>query len=86
MTHEIKLNVNYLDAVYNGEKCFEIRKNDRGYQKGDLIKFIPYDDGYITEHHPVQDKTYKITYVLSGNGLCKDFCAFSIKECENESP
>lgn len=28
-THEIKLRLEFCDAVLNGEKTFEIRKNDR---------------------------------------------------------
>lgn len=33
--HELKLNIEFCDAVLSGEKSFEIRENDRGYQKGD---------------------------------------------------
>ena len=30
MTHEIKLREEYADAVLSGDKCFEVRENDRG--------------------------------------------------------
>lgn len=32
--HNIKLSIEFCDAVLNGEKTFEIRENDRGYQSG----------------------------------------------------
>ena len=37
-THKIKLREEYADAVFSGDKSFEIRYNDRGYQKGDRIR------------------------------------------------
>ena len=45
ITHELKLHLNFCDAVYNGRKTFEIRRNDRGFQTGDHIKFIPFVSG-----------------------------------------
>lgn len=56
-THNLKLSIEFCDAVLSGEKTFEVRKNDRGFQTGDLIRFIPTDgtsyhssDGTIREH------------------------------------
>ena len=37
MEHQIKILESFADAVYSGEKNFEVRKNDRGYQKGDVV-------------------------------------------------
>ena len=31
-THKIKLLLNFCDDVLSGDKRFEIRENDRGYQ------------------------------------------------------
>ena len=47
-THKLKLNIDFCDDVLSGRKNFEIRKNDRDYQKGDHIKFIPIDNIYGT--------------------------------------
>ena len=38
-THRLKVFVKYADAIMNGTKTFEIRKNDRGYEVGDKIVF-----------------------------------------------
>ncbi len=35
-THRLKIQEQYADAVLNGTKTFEIRKNDRGYEVGDM--------------------------------------------------
>ena len=66
--HKIKLQIGFCDAVLSGEKCFEIRKNDRGYQKGDYVQFIPFDiDRPSGEpYHEIKNKVYLITYVLGG--------------------
>lgn len=75
MTHNIKLDISFCDLVYSGVKTFEVRRNDRNYQIGDLICFQPVE-------HPVNDKIYEITYVLSGWGIQEGFVVFAIKECE----
>lgn len=80
MIHEIKLDTQFCDAVLHGEKTFEVRRNDRNYQKGDLIKFIPVGTCFIPVSHPIKDKVYEITYVLSGWGIQEGFCVFAIKE------
>lgn len=82
--HEIKLLEDYCDAVLSGEKTFEVRKNDRGYQKGDHISFIPVDRLCLKIPHPVSEKEYEITYVHSGLGLENGYVVFSIKDVESE--
>jgi len=37
MKHELKIWPQYYQAVKDGSKTFEVRKNDRGFQKDDLI-------------------------------------------------
>ena len=81
--HEIKLNIEFCDSVLNGEKTFEIRNNDRGYQKGDHVRFIPWDRFCSTEN-PITKKEYEITYVINGWGLQDGYVVFSIKECDAE--
>ena len=39
MVHNLKILDDFADAVYMKDKTFEIRKNDRGFQKGDYIRF-----------------------------------------------
>ena len=82
-THEIKLNYEFQDAVLSGEKCFEVRLNDRGYQKGDLVKFNVNDRRNVVE--PLDNKLFEITYVLSGWHIEEGYVVFGIKPImENE--
>lgn len=84
MIHRIKLREEFADAVYNGEKSFEVvRNNDRCYQKGDTVIFTVIDDlGLVIDRHPLNGVEYEITYVLSGWGLSDNIVAFAIKRKE----
>lgn len=43
MTHELKTVQPYFDAVADGSKTFEIRKNDRGFKVGDRLRLREYN-------------------------------------------
>lgn len=75
--HELKLQKEFCDDVYNGIKTFEIRMNDRGYQKGDEIRFIPVEHSLEIDH-PLRDCIFVITYVLNGWGLKNGFVCLAI--------
>ena len=80
MKHKLKLLDTFADAVLSGEKSFEIRENDRGFQKGDEVVFRPVDKLGLESHHPIFKEVFVITYVLSGWGLKDGFVVFGIKK------
>ncbi len=89
--HELKILHKYLIDVSLGIKTFELRKNDRDYQEGDLIRFIDIreDDTKTSkcQYEPLIDENtlYRITYVLKNvekYGLDKDYCILAIKKLE----
>lgn len=81
MTHEIKILEQYAGPVYCKDKTFEVRQNDRGYQKGDIVRFKVMTKGGINNtYHPLNGKEYEITYVLSGWGLQEGWVVFGIRE------
>lgn len=81
MTHILKLSEDYIEPVLNGEKTFEVRINDRGYQKGDLIKFKAISrNGVPYIHNELESRTYEITYVHSGLELKEGYVVLGIKE------
>ena len=84
MRHEIKIGKDFATAILSGEKNFEIRKNDRGYQRGDTVVFRVIDkEGNEVEDHPLHGAAYEITYVLNGWGLRDGFCCFGIRPEED---
>lgn len=46
--HNLKIEPQYYDALLLGIKSFEIRKNDRDFKVGDILKLSEYKDGYYT--------------------------------------
>lgn len=89
--HELKILHEYLIDVSIGKKTFELRKNDRDYQVGDLIRFIDVreDDSAANKNQiePYIDENalYRITYVLKGveqYGIDKDYCILAIKKLD----
>lgn len=88
MIHELKILNRFANEIINGDKTFEVRKNDRSYQKGDFIRFKVIDDygnkrdGRRYVKHPLHDKLYKITYILSGWGIENGYVILAIKPKE----
>ena len=76
---------NFAGSVLSGEKSFELRRNDRGYQKGDLIQFeVVNSVGVLVPDHELEGKKFLITYVLSGWGLQDGFVALAIREVKED--
>ena len=82
MVHRLEIEEPYADAVVSGDKNFEVRYDDRGYQRGDIIDFFCIESGSKNTviSHPIDKKQYIITYVLHGWGMKDGWCAFGIKE------
>lgn len=77
--HKLKLNIKYCDSVYDGTKTFEVRFNDRNYEVGDMIKFIPVNEAGANVGHPVSKEQYTITYILKDVGLQDGYVALDRK-------
>lgn len=69
MEHELKTWPCYFEHVTSGNKTFEIRKNDRGFQSGDTVVLREWDPAkFICASEPVggytkQKAKFKIGYV-----------------------
>ena len=92
--HKLKIKEEYYKAIVDGNKTFELRKNDRDYQVGDLIQFTDdlfnqekIADKFMAEkYYPQPSETlFKITYILEGvpeYGLDTEYCILGIKRVE----
>lgn len=84
-THRLKIHEQYADAVLNGTKTFEIRKNDRNFMVGDKIVFdVVTNEGYAVgeaARHPLNGATYRIDYILDDfEGLAQKYVALAISK------
>lgn len=74
--HRLKITSEYFEAIESGEKTFEIRYNDRGYQKGDLVHLKPYEGACYVQ--PYEGLWREITYVI-GYQQKENWVVFSMK-------
>lgn len=58
MHHYLKIAPEYFQAVKEGIKTFEIRENDRGFQKGDTVLLREYEFPYYTGKSILVQITY----------------------------
>jgi len=70
MTHTLKTLPQYWDAVARGDKTFDVRRDDRGFQKGDTVELVKIHAG---TRHPETNYdgsrkviTRRIRYILTG--------------------
>ena len=59
---DLKIEPKYFEAQEKGNKNFEIRKNDRGYQLGDLLFLHEYENNQYTGRLLVRKVTYITSY------------------------
>lgn len=87
MLHELKIWPTYFQAVRDGRKQFEVRKDDRGFQVGDdllLKEFIPAD---YYEHGEKEEYTgeilhRKVSCILKGGkvGIKKGYVVLGLQK------
>lgn len=89
--HELKTWPVYFDAVRRGEKVFEVRRNDRAFQRGDIVRLLRTreDRTYEVEYDYRGDPAFvierRIGWFLQGGqlGIEPGFCVFSLEEIDN---
>jgi len=81
ITHVLKIEKQWAEARLRGDLLFEVRRNDRGFQKGDRVKYAVVDPktGEVIEDHVLNRCEFEITYVLAGiPGIAEGYCVFSV--------
>lgn len=88
--HKLKIEQRFADAKLDNDKLFEVRLNDRYYQKGDLIQYtvVTNCDSNVPNMpivtHPLSNSTYEITYVYSGKGVEQGFVVLGEQDVTQE--
>lgn len=86
ITHRIKVRDCYWDAIERGDKNFEVRRDDRGYQKGDVLELVKTDEKGFFVRYGAQEQilTRAITYILTGGqwGIEPGYVVMGLAEIE----
>lgn len=98
VAHDLKCWPVYWDATRRGEKLFDVRKNDRGFQAGDFVnlcRFDPLAGCYVapdgaSSHWPQEDGTisFVITWILQGGqfGVEPGYCVLGLTPKSSPPP
>jgi hypothetical protein len=82
--HSLKTWPPFFEEVVSGDKTFEVRINDRGFDEGDLLKLCEYtpDNGYTG-----REIVKKVSYVMLGGafGLKEGWVIMGLKDVETQS-
>jgi len=78
--HRLKTWPDFFEAVADGSKTFEVRLNDRGFQKGDKLILEKYDPVAPEKYKHEQCLYVEVLYVLSGMGLKDGYVAMGIED------
>ena len=81
MIHALKQLPEYFKPVVDGIKGFEVRKNDRPFQVGDLLALNEWDAEM--ERYTGRSCLVYIDYILNDEAYCKEgYVILGIKPCE----
>lgn len=73
--HKLKTLPQYWDAIQRGDKTFDVRRDDRGFQRGDILELHRMKKGLLggyeveldfNSHEPKYIMLCEITYILTG--------------------
>jgi hypothetical protein len=83
MIHHLKTWPEYFKAVQSGKKPFELRKNDRNFQVGDVLMLHEYDPEIGLNDMSIGSALrLEVTYIFEDDGtfgLEKGYCIMGIK-------
>ncbi len=80
MIHALKQHPQHFKPVVSGEKLFEVKKNDRDFQVGDLLALNEYDPE--TKSYTGNSCIVYVDYILNDPEYCKEgYVVMSIKPC-----
>lgn len=78
--HDLKIWPTYFDAVADGLKTFELRRDDRGFRAGDVLLLREWNPN--TEVYTGRTIRCHVDYLLNGTpelGLLRGFAIMAIK-------
>lgn len=67
VTHDLKTHPEYFQAIHDGIKQFEVRKDDRGFRVGDALhlrEYLPHTGAYTG-----RELWAEVTYILDDESV-----------------
>ena len=82
--HDLKTTPAAFHAVRNKLKLFEFRKNDRGFEEGDVLILHEYDEK--AQYYSGLVERVRVTYIVTGPdfGIPVGYACMSIRRCIDE--
>lgn len=83
--HKLKILPEYFDAVRCGDKRFELRRNDRDFHRGDILRLREWDGKQYTG----EEIDVLVRYILEDvgdYGLAPGYCILSIDTMMHNVP
>lgn len=86
--HRLKTWIPYFDAVISGAKPFEVRRDDRGFQRGDRVQLVEVSEPVRGMTPTGREAMYEITYVLTGGqfGIEPGYVVLGLSSAQLERP
>ena len=93
-THYLKTKEPYFLAIRDGEKNFEVRRDDRGFQRGDTVVLVKQVGKHSEDEKLMSDAKigegydflrYKIGWILTGGqlGIEAGYIVFQLEEAQS---
>ena len=77
--HELKILPEFYKAVLDGRKTFEIRRNDRDFQVGDILELREWDS--VIKWYTGNSIKFVVTYLLTSSefeGIAEGYCVMGL--------
>jgi hypothetical protein len=80
--HELKCWPEFFTPLLTGAKTFELRKNDRGFQVGDVLWLREWDAGDPGQGfgYTGREMRRRVTYILIGMGIEREYACLGLSQ------
>lgn len=75
--HEVKIYPSQYQPILDGDKFFDVREDDRGYQRGDTIHYREWDP--TSKQYTGRESRMEITHVQTWGGLSGGHVALGVR-------
>jgi hypothetical protein len=84
--HELKIWPEFFTEIQKGQKKFEVRRDDRKFEVGDLLHLKEWEP--LTKKYSGRECCTEVEYKMHGGtwGIREDFCVLGIRKLAADNP